>query len=157
MIAAQIAELLNARPAGRDRWKACCPAHPDKHPSLSITQGRQAVLLRCWSHGCTPDQVCAALGLRISDLFDGPAPTPEQARAAAVEREKAQEAARQRRATHGRVCDHVLRLERVVEALGSKLALVPDDAPNGEALAELFHAALDKLRAAEAREMELRP
>jgi hypothetical protein len=25
-----------ARPVGRDKWKCCCPFHPDKEPSLDI-------------------------------------------------------------------------------------------------------------------------
>ena len=45
-------------------WVACCPAHDDKRPSLSISEGRQGVVLvKCWS-GCSQSEV-------ISSLRDG--------------------------------------------------------------------------------------
>jgi len=50
-------------------WQACCPAHQDKSPSLSLRQlddGR--VLLHCFG-GCGVGEVLAALGLHSSDLF----------------------------------------------------------------------------------------
>jgi hypothetical protein len=50
-------------------WQACCPAHQDKSPSLSLRQlddGR--VLLHCFG-GCNVGEVLAALGLKIEDLF----------------------------------------------------------------------------------------
>lgn len=64
------------RENGRDRWRACCPAHGGSNPSaLSIGIGQDdAVLLKCW-HGCSADQVALALGLELSDLFP-PRPLP---------------------------------------------------------------------------------
>jgi hypothetical protein len=57
------------RENGRDRWRACCPAHGGSNPSaLSIGIGNDAVLLKCW-HGCSADEVAGALGLELSDLF----------------------------------------------------------------------------------------
>jgi hypothetical protein len=58
------------RQNGRDRWRACCPAHGGSNPStLSVGVGESGVvLLRCW-HGCTAEQVAHALGLELSDLF----------------------------------------------------------------------------------------
>ena len=58
------------RENGRDRWRACCPAHGGKNASaLSIGVGAdEQVLLRCW-HGCEVEQVAHALGLELSDLF----------------------------------------------------------------------------------------
>lgn len=58
------------RENGRDRWRACCPAHGGKNPSaLSIGLGvEDQVLLRCW-HGCEVEQVAHALGIELSDLF----------------------------------------------------------------------------------------
>ena len=42
-------------------WVACCPAHDDKNPSLSISEGRQGVVLvKCWS-GCSQTEVISAL------------------------------------------------------------------------------------------------
>lgn len=58
------------RENGRDRWRACCPAHNGSNPSaLSIGIGQDdAVLLKCWQ-GCGADQVAQALGLELGDLF----------------------------------------------------------------------------------------
>ena len=50
-------------------WKACCPAHDDHTPSLSIAVGDDGrILLKCHA-GCTPEQVVTAMGLSLSDLF----------------------------------------------------------------------------------------
>jgi len=64
------------RQNGRDRWRACCPAHGGSNPSaLSVGVGADdQVLLRCW-HGCEVEQVAHALGLDLTDLFP---PKPQQ-------------------------------------------------------------------------------
>ena len=50
------------------RWKALCPAHADRQPSLSVGVGRdRQVLLKCFA-GCTFEQVLAALDLKKGDL-----------------------------------------------------------------------------------------
>lgn len=52
-------------------WMSLCPAHEDSARSLSIAEGDDGrVLVNCFA-GCTTDKVCAALGLRIADLFPG--------------------------------------------------------------------------------------
>ncbi len=63
-------DAFKLRENGRDRWRACCPAHGGKNPSaLSIGVGADdQVLLRCW-HGCEVEQVAHALGLELADLF----------------------------------------------------------------------------------------
>lgn len=60
--------LERVRPRGQGKWSACCPAHSDRHPSLSITEGDKGLLVRCWS-GCTVESICLAVGLRLTDLF----------------------------------------------------------------------------------------
>jgi hypothetical protein len=52
-------------------WLAKCPAHSDRGPSLSIGENNGKILLHCFA-GCTPDAVCAAIGIKISDLFTDP-------------------------------------------------------------------------------------
>ena len=48
---------------------AQCPAHEDRHASLSIGQGSDGrVLLTCHA-GCTPEAILTALGLDWNDLF----------------------------------------------------------------------------------------
>jgi hypothetical protein len=52
---------------------AKCPAHEDNNPSLSIGEGNDGrTLLHCHA-GCTAEAICAAVGIRPSDLF-----TPRQ-------------------------------------------------------------------------------
>jgi hypothetical protein len=50
-------------------WSARCPAHDDRHPSLSLSEGRDdSAVLHCHT-GCSQDAVVAALDLNMSDLF----------------------------------------------------------------------------------------
>jgi hypothetical protein len=50
-------------------WRACCPAHADREPSLSIGLGEQGqVLLKCFA-GCSLDHIVEAMGLTLADLF----------------------------------------------------------------------------------------
>lgn len=49
-------------------WIAKCPAHDDKHASLSIAEGDDCVVLKCHA-GCTYEQIMSALGLKPSDGF----------------------------------------------------------------------------------------
>lgn len=48
-----------------------CVAHEDRSPSLSVTKGREGVLLNCHA-GCATEDVVSALGLTMADLFDEP-------------------------------------------------------------------------------------
>lgn len=57
------------RQTGPGRWIACCPAHDDRSPSLSIREledGR--VLAHCFS-GCQVADVLTAVGLEFFDLY----------------------------------------------------------------------------------------
>jgi 5S rRNA maturation endonuclease (ribonuclease M5) len=56
---------------------AQCPAHEDRAPSLSIGQRKDGngVVLNCHA-GCAPEDVVAALGLAMQDLFDEPMEQP---------------------------------------------------------------------------------
>lgn len=50
------------------QWAACCPAHADSHPSLSVKETDDgAVLLYCHS-GCDTKEILYALGLSFSDI-----------------------------------------------------------------------------------------
>jgi hypothetical protein len=61
-------QLESVKPSGRG-FTARCPAHEDRGPSLSITEGEDGrVLLHCFA-GCTPQEVVAPLGLTMADLF----------------------------------------------------------------------------------------
>lgn len=63
--------LQKVKAAGTDKWQACCPAHDDKSPSLSIKQTTEGnTLLKCWA-GCYTADICAAIGIELKDLFEG--------------------------------------------------------------------------------------
>jgi hypothetical protein len=50
-------------------WVACCPAHEDKSPSLSVREGEDGrVLVHCFG-GCSVDQIVGAVGMDMNDLF----------------------------------------------------------------------------------------
>lgn len=63
-----LSRLAHVHPAGRDTWLACCPAHPDRNPSLSIRLAGDKLLVHCFA-GCTPDAVLSAVGLTWRDLY----------------------------------------------------------------------------------------
>ena len=73
------------RPRGGEAFMASCPLHTDHSPSLSVgwrkdtRAGRGgAVLLHCFSCQAPAADIAAALGLRLADLFDNPAPATGQ-------------------------------------------------------------------------------
>src|SRR6266566_8158893 len=61
-------------------WRACCPAHADRKPSLSIGLGEHGqVLLKCFA-GCSLERIVEAMGLTMTDLFpDAPSAPDGQA------------------------------------------------------------------------------
>ena len=59
-----------------DRARSSCPSHTDKTPSLSIDRKGSVVLVKCFG-GCLTARVIQAVGLRFSDLRDGPLPSPQ--------------------------------------------------------------------------------
>jgi hypothetical protein len=63
MTAEPIAKALGGRKVGTG-WIACCPAHDDRNPSLSLSTGKDGkVLLRCHA-GCNQAQVIDVLRAR---------------------------------------------------------------------------------------------
>ena len=72
MIDNLISRLRKVKRTGNGQFIACCPAHDDRSPSLSIREvddGR--VLLNCLA-GCATEDVLGAVGLDFSDI------TPEK-------------------------------------------------------------------------------
>lgn len=70
MIAQQLLDRLQkVRQIGPGRWVACCPAHEDRSPSLSIEEtSDERVLIYCFV-GCGALEVLEAVGLDWSSLF----------------------------------------------------------------------------------------
>jgi hypothetical protein len=52
-----------------DGWTARCPAHPDRHNSLSVHHRDGRWLLKCHA-GCGWQESINALGIDVSALFD---------------------------------------------------------------------------------------
>src|SRR5579864_7066127 len=68
LIETVLARLKGVRTSLRG-WVACCPAHRDREPSLSIGLGDEGqVLLNCFA-GCTLDKIVEAMGITVTELF----------------------------------------------------------------------------------------
>lgn len=68
-VALLLDRLEKVREKGPGSWRACCPAHDDRHPSLNIDEtddGR--VLIHCFV-GCGGTEVITAAGLEWADLY----------------------------------------------------------------------------------------
>lgn len=66
-----LSKLDKVQRVGTDRYKACCPAHPDKTPSLAITEKDDRLLIHCFS-GCSVNDILDSVGMDINHLFDKP-------------------------------------------------------------------------------------
>lgn len=64
-----LSKLEGARQVRPNHWMAKCPAHDDHTPSLSIKVAEdEKILLYCHA-GCTLEDICFALGIKVKDLF----------------------------------------------------------------------------------------
>ncbi len=60
--------LTRVKKTGNGTWIACCPAHDDKSPSLTIKQTPDTILLHCFG-GCDVESILGAVGMEFSDLY----------------------------------------------------------------------------------------
>ena len=60
MTAEDIARALGFKRAGR-QWLGCCVAHPDRHPSMLVFDGKHAVQVRCLAGVCDPIEIIEVL------------------------------------------------------------------------------------------------
>jgi hypothetical protein len=60
--------LQKVKKTGEGRWMACCPAHKDKHESLSIKELPDRILIHCFA-GCGANEVLSSLGMDFEDLY----------------------------------------------------------------------------------------
>lgn len=67
--AALLARLDGVKPTGPGRWIAKCPAHQDRHPSLSIRELEDGRILVHDFAGCSLQEVLGAVGLEMDALF----------------------------------------------------------------------------------------
>jgi hypothetical protein len=63
-----ITRLKGVRRSGNG-WLARCPSHEDRSPSLSVHEGEDGRVLLHDFAGCSVEAICAAVGIRVSDLF----------------------------------------------------------------------------------------
>jgi 5S rRNA maturation endonuclease (ribonuclease M5) len=70
-----LSRLRGVRKDGKG-WKALCPAHDDRKPSLKVDEAEDGkVLLKCFA-GCGTEDIIAAIGLKMSDLYPEPKQRP---------------------------------------------------------------------------------
>lgn len=63
----------NPKPAGKTNLIRCS-AHPDKAPSLAVSQGDDGKILFYCHADCSPEAICASIGISMSDLFPNKPP-----------------------------------------------------------------------------------
>ena len=69
--------LSKVRQTGSHDWIACCPAHADKNPSMTITERDGWLGIKCFA-GCSIDEVAGAVGMELHEFF--PERLPDEAR-----------------------------------------------------------------------------
>ena len=63
-----LSRLDKVQRIGNDRYKAICPAHDDRSPSLAIKEDEGRLLLHCFG-GCETSVVLGAIGLDFTDIM----------------------------------------------------------------------------------------
>lgn len=64
-----LSRLSKVKTLGAGKWLACCPAHNDKTPSMTVSEvddGR--ILIHCFA-GCEPLNIVESVGFTMADLF----------------------------------------------------------------------------------------
>ena len=64
----EILSHLQVKKRYQDKAQCQCPAHDDRQASLTVTKGRDSVLIHCHAN-CSIENVLLAAGLKMSDLF----------------------------------------------------------------------------------------
>jgi CHC2 zinc finger len=72
-MSAQLENLLShldkVKRTGKDSYLACCPAHADKSPSLTVREASDGrILIHCFA-GCDTESVLSSIGMTFDDLF----------------------------------------------------------------------------------------
>jgi hypothetical protein len=66
----QVLERVEGKVRHNGYYMALCPAHDDQEPSLSVKEAEDGrVLLKCFA-GCAVENIVAALGVEMADLFE---------------------------------------------------------------------------------------
>lgn len=130
------------RSRGNGRHAARCPAHADKNPSLSVSEGERGILLRCWS-GCTVAEICGSLGIEQRDLFfDALDSNPSQRREAIQQRDRQRQERERHDHQQGALVDALREADYFVRSRqGLDISMWSDDRLDDEldALADASH------------------
>jgi DNA primase len=155
MTTVQIAAVFQAHLVKPEQWKARCPGHDDRVPSLTITQGDDGrTLIHCFG-GCQTAQVLGAVGLHLRDLF-GRATAVARGRVAASVRARGEResAMHHLRKLHAEGSERLQGMQTAAESLAQRLMRMPDG-PEGDALALVFHELLGRIHYQEAALMTI--
>ncbi len=78
-----LSKLPDAKETATGQWSAHCPAHDDRHPSLSVSEGEDGRALVYCHAGCSHVEICEAVDLNVLDLMPtgDMLPTPGQPKA----------------------------------------------------------------------------
>ena len=63
-----LSSLHKVRNSGQGQWVACCPAHNDKSPSMTIKATPETILIHCFG-GCSTEEILGAVGMTFDDLY----------------------------------------------------------------------------------------
>jgi len=64
-----ISRLRKSKRTGDQTWIACCPAHEDKNPSMTLRElPDHRVLMHCFT-GCSVEDILGAIGVSFDELF----------------------------------------------------------------------------------------
>ena len=97
-------------------WSTRCPSHSDKSPSLSIREAEDGrILLHCFA-GCTPEEICAALSVKVRDLFPDAGQSPAHIRTARQQRHQREQVRLTTRRIDDARSDIFREAERVIAA-----------------------------------------
>lgn len=64
-----LSRLDKVKITGKDKWRACCPAHRGTKQSLAIRDDNGKVLIHCFAEGCAIDDILGSIGLSVSDIM----------------------------------------------------------------------------------------
>lgn len=64
-----LSRLKKVKKTGSNSWIACCPAHDDKSPSMTIRSVDDGKILAYCFAGCGIEAITGAVGLNVSELM----------------------------------------------------------------------------------------
>jgi len=65
-----LSRLDKVKQVGRGEWVACCPAHDDKHPSMSISEKGDTFVVHCHTCKAGGTEIMESVGLTVNDFYE---------------------------------------------------------------------------------------